>query len=47
MRGPIADLNQHRGNTFILATVSMLPKMEASEQLKADVCAVMTKSWQK
>lgn len=46
VRGPIADLDQHRGNTFILATVSMLPKMEASEQLRADVCAVMTKSWE-
>ena len=43
--GPIADLSQHRGNTFILATISMLPKIDASEQLRAGVCAVMTKSW--
>lgn len=45
LHGPIADLQQHRGNTFMLATMSTLPKLAMSEHLKAGVCAVMTKSW--
>ena len=44
--GPIADLKQHRGNTFIFATIQMLAKLSASEHLKAGVCAVMTQSWE-
>ena len=45
--GPIADLSQHRGNSFMLATIQMLtdPK-ESSEQVRAGTCAVMTKSWE-
>jgi hypothetical protein len=45
--GPIADLSQHRGNTFILATISMLKdSKDSTEQARAGVCAVMTKSWE-
>ena len=44
--GPIADLSQHRGNTFMFAEVSMLEKLQSSASLVSGVCAVMTKSWE-
>lgn len=45
-RGPIADLSQWRGNSFILAAISSLGKMQASRQVRDGVCAVMHKSWE-
>ena len=33
-RGPIADLDQWRGNSFILAAISSLGKMQASRQVR-------------
>ena len=49
--GPIADLKQHHGNTFVLATIQLLKKLEtlkpeAQQRLRAGVCAVMVASWE-
>lgn len=49
VNGPIADLSQHRGNSFILAPVQMLEKGRepgAPASLAEGLCAVMTKSWE-